>query len=256
MTSARGSTAARTLYERGKTMNFDIGPIEAPTVRELFTQKLAGLIMNGDLKAGEQLPSERELASQAKISKSAVHLALVDLERMGFVETRVRQGTYVTDFRRYGNVNTLDLLTQQKGFEYDTRNIIDILEMRDGIESKALERLADNLTEDNVKILRDDLEETQNYANGEVDISVLAQKFFTFHHDVCFCSGNFVLPLLFNTFKSSTTYFWEQPIREFGVDKCMKYMQGMYDAIMTGDAEKSKAFLQNELETYKRELSK
>lgn len=237
-------------------MNFDIGPIEAPTVRELFTQKLAGLIVNGDLKAGDKLPSERDLAAQAKISKSAVHLALVDLERMGFVETRVRQGTYVTDFRRYGNVNTLEVLTQQSGFEYDTQNIIDILEMRDGIECKALERLADNLTEENIQILSDDLKEVQEYARGQVDISVLAQKFFRFHHDICFCSGNFVLPLLFNTFKSSTTYFWEAPIRDFGVETCMGYMQGMYDAIMQKDAEVSKKFLRDELDAYKQELAK
>lgn len=237
-------------------MNFDIGPIEAPTVRELFTQKLAGLIVNGDLKAGDKLPSERELAAQAKISKSAVHLALVDLERMGFVETLVRQGTYVTDFRRYGNVNTLEVLTRQSGFEYDTQNIIDILEMRDAIESQALERLAGNLTEANIRILKDDVKEAKEYVKGQVDISVLAQKFFGFHHDICFCSGNFVLPLLFNTFRSSTTYFWEKPIREFGTDQCLSYLQGMFDAIMTGDAETAKDYLHDELEVYKKELAK
>ncbi|MBO5555317.1 MAG: GntR family transcriptional regulator [Solobacterium sp.] len=41
----------------------DIGIIEAPTVKELFIQKITGMIIRGELKPGEKLPSERELAT-------------------------------------------------------------------------------------------------------------------------------------------------------------------------------------------------
>lgn len=84
----------------------------------------------------------------------------------------------------------------------------------------------------------------------------LARSFFHFHHDICVYSGNFVLPLIFNTFRDSTSYFWEQPIREFGPDQCIAYMEEMLDAVLTGDAVKSKAYLYRQMERYKEVISK
>lgn len=239
-------------------MGIDIGTIQSPTVRELFTQRLAGLIINGELNPGERLPSERELAAQANISKSAVHLALVDLERMGFVETKERQGTYVADFTSRGNITILEQLTPANGFEYDSQKIIDILEMRDGLECRALERLAENLTEENIARLAKDVEDAKTYvaSTDKVDVHKLAMMYFDFHHDICICSGNFVLPLLFNTFRNSTTYFWEQPVRVLGVARSMEFMKGMYESILTGDAEESKRFFRSEMQYYKDLLQK
>ncbi len=56
-------------------MSIDIGIIETPTVRQMFMERIAGMIVSGELKPGDKLPSEREMAAQAKISKSAVHFA-------------------------------------------------------------------------------------------------------------------------------------------------------------------------------------
>ncbi len=223
------------------------------SVRERFALDLAEQIINGELKAGDRLPPERELAEEAGISKSNVHLALTDLKRMGFIEMEERQGNYVADFAAYGNVNTLEILTKSSDFEYDADKIRDILEMREGIENQALIRLADNLTEENKKKIRSVKIDAEKYVNDteEVDVRTLAQYFFEFHHTLCVCSGNFVLPLLFNTFRESTTYFWEQPIREFGVEAVMRDLQEMYDAVMTGSSETSIAYFHHEMEVYR-----
>ena len=74
-------------------MSIDIGIIETPTVRQMFMERIVGMIISGELKPGDKLPSEREMAAQSKISKSAVHFAMVELERMGCVKTILRQGT-------------------------------------------------------------------------------------------------------------------------------------------------------------------
>ena len=36
--------------------------IVAPTVKELFIQQLEGMILSGELRPGDRLPTERELA--------------------------------------------------------------------------------------------------------------------------------------------------------------------------------------------------
>ena len=252
-------------------MSIDIGIIETPTVRQMFMERIAGMIVSGELKPGDKLPSERDMAAQAKISKSAVHFAMVELERMGFVKTILRQGTYVRDFTRSGTAESLNLLTHTKNFHYTPDNVRDIIEMRDAIESAALERLANNLTDEAVEAFHADIDEAKaiieagRAGDGPVteptfhgpgdypylDVPKLAKCFFGFHHDLCVYSGNFVLPLIFNTFKESTSYFWEQPIRELGPDRCLQFMEAMLDAVLTGDARKSKAYLHGQLDLYR-----
>ena len=43
-------------------MNFE--QLYAPSLKELFVQKLQGMILSGELPMGEKLPSERELCAR------------------------------------------------------------------------------------------------------------------------------------------------------------------------------------------------
>lgn len=237
-------------HKEGQSM--EIGVIEAPTVRQLFIEKIARLIITGQLRPGDRLPSERELASQAKISKSAVHFAMAELERMGFVETNERHGTYVADFARTGNIETLNLLIRFNGSEFGRKKIGDMLEMRMAIEGKALERLAESLNDESAEILRKEVEEAKEIAEGKESDSVmkLASKFFDFHHAICVCSGNFILPLLFNSFQDVTRSYWEEAIIHLGREECIRLMIGMYETLLKKDSRESIRYLQQEFEMY------
>ena len=58
--------------------------IEIPSPKEAFINEIKGRIIKGKLKIGEKLPTERELAEQTGISKSAIHFALKELGQNGF----------------------------------------------------------------------------------------------------------------------------------------------------------------------------
>ena len=47
--------------------------IVAPSIKELFVQQLEGMILSGQLRPGDKLPTERELADAMKVSKTVVH---------------------------------------------------------------------------------------------------------------------------------------------------------------------------------------
>jgi len=66
--------------------------IVAPTVKELFIQQLEGMILSGELRPGDRLPTERELADEMKISKTVVHEGLRELHRLGFLDIASRRG--------------------------------------------------------------------------------------------------------------------------------------------------------------------
>ena len=52
-------------------MNFK--EIKALSIKELFISQLEEMILSGELKPGDRLPSERELADEMNISKTIVH---------------------------------------------------------------------------------------------------------------------------------------------------------------------------------------
>ena len=229
----------------------DIGIIEAPTVKQLFLEKIATMIIKGELKPGDKLPSERDLAAQARISKSAVHLAMAELERLGFVETTARHGTYVCDYAKTGTIDTLSLLIHFSPESFlDRDHMKDMLEMRIAIEGKALERLAETLNEESLAMLEEDIRNARTIAEEKNDVRSLALSFFDFHHDICFASGNFILPLLFNSFRTVTLTYWEHAIRVLGKEPCLKLMRDLLEVLRLHDAEQSVAFLQKEFKMY------
>lgn len=75
----------------------------------LFRQVYAGLrqgILSGTFRAGERLPSTRDLARELEISRTVVLLAYDQLLAEGFVAGRVGSGTYVSEGMRGGTAHT------------------------------------------------------------------------------------------------------------------------------------------------------
>lgn len=60
-------------------------------------EQLKELILSGSLKAGEQIPSTRELAGELKISRPTVTVCLEQLAKEGYVELRQGLGTFVLE---------------------------------------------------------------------------------------------------------------------------------------------------------------
>lgn len=81
---------------------------------EVFDQLLDGVV-DGDLVAGEPLPSERRLAEVLGISRPAVREALQRIAQTGLVEVRHGGATTVRDFRRAAGLDLLPRLLVRGG---------------------------------------------------------------------------------------------------------------------------------------------
>ncbi len=65
-------------------------------IYEQIVRQLKGLILRGELKAGEPLPSMRILARELRISVITTKRAYEELEREGFVASIPGKGCFVT----------------------------------------------------------------------------------------------------------------------------------------------------------------
>ena len=84
----------------------EFSKITAPSLKDLFVQQIEEKILSGELPVGSKMPPEREMAEQMKVSRAVVNGGINELRRKGFLEVLPRQGTYVADFSRNGNLQT------------------------------------------------------------------------------------------------------------------------------------------------------
>ena len=64
-------------------------------IYEQIEEQIKGLIMTGELKAGDALPSMRLLAKELRISVITTKRAYEDLERDGYIESVIGKGSFV-----------------------------------------------------------------------------------------------------------------------------------------------------------------
>lgn len=65
-------------------------------IYEQITIQIKAMIMSGELKTGDPIPSMRSLAKSLHISVITVQKAYEDLQRDGFIETTVGRGSFVS----------------------------------------------------------------------------------------------------------------------------------------------------------------
>ncbi|MDE7446081.1 MAG: GntR family transcriptional regulator [Lachnospiraceae bacterium] len=76
-------------------MNIIISNSSDKPIYEQITIQIKTMVMNGQLKEGDSLPSMRTLAKELRISVITTKRAYEDLEKDGFITTVVGKGSFV-----------------------------------------------------------------------------------------------------------------------------------------------------------------
>ena len=77
-------------------MEIIISSNNAKPIYEQITSQIKAMIMSGELKSGEAIPSMRVLAKTIHVSVITVQKAYEDLQRDGFIDTTVGRGSFVS----------------------------------------------------------------------------------------------------------------------------------------------------------------
>ncbi len=76
-------------------MDIIISNSSGKPIYEQITSQVKEMILNGSLKAGDTLPSMRNLAQQLRISIITTKRAYEELEKDGFIESFTGKGSFV-----------------------------------------------------------------------------------------------------------------------------------------------------------------
>lgn len=159
-------------------------------------QSVLGKIFSGDLRAGDRLPPERELAEQMGVSRSSVHLAVLELAGKGFLEIIPRRGTVVCDYRKHPTPDSLPLLMSYGSVELEQALFSDMMETRLLLETEAARLACDHIYETTFQEMQDIVK-----ALGQADADV-TDLLYGFHYRLVQASGNSIYSMIFRGFES------------------------------------------------------
>ncbi len=77
--------------------DINLKPIKSARIYTKVVEQLKDLITKGELRPGQRLPSERELASKLNIGRPSVREALRVLEAIGYIEVRLGLGVFIRE---------------------------------------------------------------------------------------------------------------------------------------------------------------
>lgn len=165
-----------------------MGRVTTLSVPGRLSVDLERLILDGKLVPGERLPSERELATQLRVSRVSIRQALHELEQRGMIDRRSGRGTIVLS-----PGENSDLAARGFGISLAAgSNVSDIMELRAIIEPPIARITASHATQRDLV----QLEELLRSMDGTVTKQRYAELDRAFHQAIAQYTHNPLLTLL------------------------------------------------------------
>jgi GntR family transcriptional repressor for pyruvate dehydrogenase complex len=224
-------------------MKIKLKPINPKRISDQVFDQLRELIFRGDFQPGEKIMTERELAKVLNVSRNSVREAINKLVTLRFLEQRQGQGTFVRSMEEAVKIPLATVMETQDA------SLIDLMEMRMGIESNAASLAAQRAN-------HADLEAIEK-AIGQMDTDTRAGGLGTegdlsFHMAIAWATKN---PLQIYIMKNVSD-FLHVGIRENllhlyqdsdNIVEILRQHKAIYQAIHRGDAEAAYRTMRNHI---------
>lgn len=164
-------------------------PIRTPRLYEQIVEQIAAHILSGELEPGDQLPSERRLADEFNVSRSAVREAMRSLHEKGLVEILPGKGTFVTDGTGQVIRKSLDLMLRI-GQADGSDNLVEVREI---LEPEIAARAAERAPREQLECLRQSIRVMDEHLE---DADLFIEADLEFHLALARSTLNPLIPLL------------------------------------------------------------
>lgn len=224
------------------------------TLTTQLVRELSRRIARGELKPGDKLPSEQHLIASFKVSRTVVREAISSLKAEGLVSTRQGVGAFVLQrhptppFR----VNHVSFTT--------LKQVIDVLELRIGVEAEAAALAAERRSERDLEAMRfaldrmtRDIEDARDAVEPDLD----------FHRCVAEATSNPHYTQLFNSLGTMLIPRTRVETFKFHADEPAAYLrlvneehESIFDAIRNRDAEAARQAMRRHLANSRERLKR
>ena len=161
------------------------GVLKKSAISEDIVDNLLTLIRERELRPGDKLPPERELAAMMQVSRPSLREALRALAIMNVIEIRQGDGTYVTSLEPKLLVSHLDFV-----FALTDTALLELFEARRLVEPNLAALAAARITDAELAALDDCLERSLTLVD---DPAAFAAADLEMHERIATAAGNNIL---------------------------------------------------------------
>ncbi len=217
-------------------------PIQTERLYEQIVHQIEQRILEGNLKVGDQLPSEKELAEQFGVSRTAVREAVKALREKRLVEIRPGRGTFILNGTPGAMRHSLDMI-MKFGVGKGDLNLVEVREILEpGIAALAATRITEEqiqLMKRAVAIMDTALEDADVFVEADLD----------FHLALAEATQNPLIPILMD---SIIDMLREQRKRTAlvrgGLERGQFHHKSILEAVIRRDPEASRKAMQFHLQ--------
>jgi len=223
--------------------------IRTSRLYEQIVQQIEDSILKGTLKAGDQLPSERDLALNFGVSRTAVREAVKALHEKGLVEAYSGRGTFITNGTSQAVTQSINLMMkfdQAEGSE-------NLAQVRQILEPEIAALAATRIQEPQLALMREAFS-TMNSALKDPDAYIEADL--DFHLALAEAAEN---PLILSLLDSIVGILREQRLKIFfhesGPERGQYHHARILEAIEKRDPDASRAAMRDHLQQVREDSS-
>ena len=224
-------------------MKIRLKPISPKRISDQVFDQLRELIFCGDLKPNQKIMTERELADALGVSRNSVREAINKLVALRFLEQRQGQGTFV---RSIDEAVQIPLATVMEARD---ASLIDLLEMRLGIECASASLAAQRATAEDLEAIEKALAEMR----VDTDAGGLGTEGdLAFHLAIASATKNplqvyimkNVVDFLHVGIRENLLHLYEDPAN---IVEILRQHEAIYQAIRRGDADAAFRTMKNHI---------
>jgi len=223
--------------------------IQNSRLYEQIVQQIEDSVLKRELKPGDQLPAERELAAQFGVSRTAVREAIKALREKGLVEAYTGRGTFITNERSQAIRHSLDRIikiNQVEGF-------LQLAETRAILEPAISALAASRADKQHLATMR---EAVAVMDEARKDPAVFIEADLDFHLTLAEAAGNQIILSLID---SIVGLLREQRLRIFriagGADRGQFHHKRILEAIENRDPVRARQCMEAHLEQVREDTS-
>lgn len=199
-------------------------------------ERIKDMIVRGELRPGDRLPKEVDLAERLGLSRNSLREAVKALSLIRVLDVRQGDGTYVTSLQP-------EVLLDTVGFVLDFHrddSVLALLEVRRILEPAATAMAAQRMTEAEVLELGD-LVDKMDQAK---DITELVETDLDFHRRIALGSGNPVLASLIDSLSAPTlrARVWRGLTEEGAAARTQEQHKAIHQAIASRNSEVARSW--------------
>lgn len=220
-------------------------PLAARSLVKEATASLRHYVLDGQLKPGDEFPSQGRLGAELGVSRSVIREAMKTLQTQGLIEISQGRLPRVLPAEPTAVVDTLGMLIRRSDI-----SLLQLMEIRRPLELEIAELAARRAEPKHITELRDSVDALRDADDLEAQVSADVR----FHKALADAGGNPLFGIVLDVFAQLLHESRRRTIAQSGKKLALSYHRRILSAVEEGDAAKARDLMARHMDQTRKDI--